>query len=110
MADTGPGPDAGASETRLSADEVRHIAALARIGMTAAEVEKFRAEISSILSHVAALQAVDTEGVPPTNNGVELVNVWAEDVAADPLPRDAVLANAPLAEDGFVRVRAVLDQ
>ena len=99
---------ASAAET-FSADQVRHLATLSRVGMTPQEVEGFRAELASILSHIQALAAVDTEGVPPTANGADLLNVQAEDNARPSLPVEAVLANAPQREADYFRVQAVLD-
>ena len=103
--------DSRASDVEaFSADQVRHLASLARIGMTPQEVEEFRAELAGILSHIQALAAVETEGVPPTANGADLLNVQAEDAARAPLPVEAVLANAPQREADYFRVQAVLEQ
>ncbi len=93
----------------LSEDEVRHIARLARIGMTDADVEKFQRDLSSILDHIARLAEVDTTGVEPTNNGADLFNVMDPDAAQPSAPAHDVLLNAPDQEDGFFRVRAVLE-
>ena len=97
------------ADVAFSAAEVRHLASLARIGMTEAEVEAFRSELGAILSHVQALTAVDTAGVPPTNNGADLLNVQRVDASRPPLPVEAVLANAPQREADYFRVQAVLD-
>ncbi|WBL35564.1 Asp-tRNA(Asn)/Glu-tRNA(Gln) amidotransferase subunit GatC [Tepidiforma flava] len=93
----------------LTRDDVLHIARLARIALDEAEVERFRAQLSGILDHFQALAAVDTEGVEPTAHPLPLANVMREDAVQPSLPRDEVLANAPLAEDGYFRVRAVLE-
>ncbi len=93
---------------RLSIEEVRHTAALARIGMTDSEIESMRGELSNILDNFDALGRVDTEGVEPTGHSVRIDSVMRDDRVFESLPREDVLANAPLCEDGFVRVRAVL--
>lgn len=93
----------------LTRDDVLHIARLARIALSDDEVERFRAQLSGILDHFAALAAVDTDGVEPTAHPLTLANVMRDDVIEPSLPRDDVLANAPLAEDGYFRVRAVLE-
>ena len=98
-----------AAAAAFSSDQVRHLAALCRIGMTPEEVEEFRAELAGILSHIEALAAVETEGVPPTANGADLLNVQARDAARPSLPVDAVLANAPQREADYFRVQAVLE-
>ena len=82
---------------------------LSRVGMTPEEVEGFRAELVTILSHIEALAAVDTEGVPPTANGADLLNVQAEDAARPSLPVEEILANAPQREANYFRVQAVLE-
>ena len=96
--------------TQFSSAQVRHLASLVRIELTDSEVEEFRSELSSILSHIDALSEIDTAGIPPTNNGADLLNVEAEDASRPSLPRDQILANAPQREDDYFRVHAVLDQ
>ncbi len=93
----------------LTRDQVLHIAKLARLGVTDADVDKFGRQLSQILDHFAALAEVDTEGVPPTAYAVPLENVMREDEARPSAERQAVLANAPQVEDGYFRVRAVLE-
>lgn len=98
-----------APEAEFSAEQVRHLASLARIGMTNDEVEAFRRELGDILVHIGALQAVDADGVPPTANGADLINIDAADESRPPLPREAILANAPQREGAYFRVHAVLE-
>lgn len=96
--------------TQFTSEQVRHLASLVRIELTESEVEEFRGELASILSHIDALSEIDTEGVPPTNNGADLLNVQDADVSQPAMARDEVLANAPQREDDYFRVHAVLDQ
>ncbi len=93
----------------LTIEDVRHLATLARLGMTDAELEKFRGELASIIGHCDVLQRVDTDGVEPTNNGADLLNVVAADEPRPPWPPGEVLANAPNRRDDLFRVRAVLE-
>jgi aspartyl-tRNA(Asn)/glutamyl-tRNA(Gln) amidotransferase subunit C len=93
----------------LTHDEVRHIARLARLGLSDEEVERFRDQLSTILDHFQGLNAFDTEGVPPTAQSFDLTNVERDDAARPSAPRDEVLANAPRNEGAYFRVRAVLD-
>lgn len=97
-------------DTQFSAEQVRHLASLVRIGMTDEEVEEFRTELGGILSHIQALTEIDTEGVPPTNNGADLLNVQDDDRSQPAMPTEEVLANAPQREANYFRVHAVLDQ
>jgi len=94
---------------KLSREEVLHIALLARLGLTEAEVDKFREQLSNILENFEVLQQVDTSGIPPTAQSIALQNVVREDEVAPSLPPGQVLANAPQKEGDFFRVRAVLE-
>lgn len=93
----------------LTSEEVLHIARLARIALTDDDVQRFTAQLSGILDHFAALSAVDTDDVEPTAHPLPLSNVMRADLVAPSLLQKEALANAPLAEDGYVRVRAVLE-
>jgi len=93
----------------LSAEEVLHIARLARVALSPADVDRFAAQLSGILDHFAALAAVDTEGLEPTAHPLPLTNVMRADVVTASLSQGEAIANAPEAEDGFFRVRAVLE-
>ena len=94
---------------RLTNEEVRHIALLARVAMTDDEIEMMRDQLSNILDHFDVLQQVDTEGVEPTGHSVDLETVMREDVVAPSRAKEDMLSNVPMREDDFVRVRAVLE-
>ncbi|HJP41425.1 MAG TPA: Asp-tRNA(Asn)/Glu-tRNA(Gln) amidotransferase subunit GatC [Dehalococcoidia bacterium] len=93
----------------LSHVDVQHLARLARLSLTEAEVEQLSTQLSGILDHFTALAAVDTTGVEPTSNPLPLSNVMRPDEVDSSLPRTEVLANAPLDEEGMFKVRAVLE-
>ena len=93
----------------LSREDVLHIARLARLGLDEAEVPRFQQQLSHILENFEILKQVDTEGVAPTAQSIDLQSVMAEDRLAPSLPVDDVLANAPRREGDFFRVRAVLE-
>lgn len=93
----------------LTSEEVLHIARLARIALTDEDVQRFTAQLSGILDHFDALSAVETEGIEPTAHPLPLSNVMRADLVAPSLSQKDALANAPLTEDGYVRVRAVLE-
>ena len=93
----------------LTGAEVRHIARLARVALSDDEVERFRAELSTILDHCQALNAVDTDDVPPTAQSLDLTTVQRPDTPRESEERDEILRNAPLREGEYFRVRAVLD-
>jgi aspartyl-tRNA(Asn)/glutamyl-tRNA(Gln) amidotransferase subunit C len=93
----------------LGIDDVRHIASLARLALTEAEVARLREELSGILEHFELLNELDTTGVPPTAHSLPLTNVMRDDQTWESLSTEQVLANAPRAEGDYVRVRAVFD-
>ena len=93
----------------LTREEVLHIAHLARVGLSEEDVAKFQVQLSGILDHFQVLQELDTEAVPPTSHPLPLASVMRADEVQPSLPREEVLANAPVAEEGAFRVRAVLE-
>ena len=94
---------------KLSRDEVLHIALLARLGLTEAEVDRFSEQLSNILENFEVLQQVDTSGIPPTAQAIPLQSVMRRDEVAPSLPASDILGNAPQKEEDFFRVRAVLE-
>jgi aspartyl-tRNA(Asn)/glutamyl-tRNA(Gln) amidotransferase subunit C len=94
---------------RLDPETVRHIATLARVHLTDDEVSMLAGQLSGIIEHFDVLSRIDTEGIEPTAHTLPLRNVFADDVARPSMPRDEVLALAPLTEGGYLRVRAVLE-
>ena len=94
---------------KLSREQVLHIARLARLGLTEAEVDRLREQLSNILENFEVLQQVDTSNVPPTAQSINLQNVTKSDEATTSLPPNQILANAPRREEDRFRVRAVLE-
>jgi aspartyl-tRNA(Asn)/glutamyl-tRNA(Gln) amidotransferase subunit C len=95
---------------RITREEVEHVARLARLALTAAEVDALTGELTAILDHAAEVSALDTADVPPTAHPVPLVNVFRRDEPRVGLPRDEVLAAAPAVEDGRFRVPRILGE
>jgi len=95
----------------MSVDQaaVRRIARLARIAVTDTEVPHLQNEINAILAFVAELDAVDVSGVEPMTSVIPMKLPMREDVVTDGDIEPAVLANAPLAEDGFFLVPKVIE-
>lgn len=93
----------------LTPKDVDHVAALARLAITEAERERMAEQLSGILEHFQALQALDTENIAPTAQVLALRNVMRPDATRPCLSQREALANAPRQEDGFFRVQAVLE-
>ena len=95
----------------ITRDEVAHLARLARLALDDAELDGLAAQLDVILGAVAKISEVtDAADVPPTTHAVPLENVTRPDVIQPSLPREAVLAGAPAAEDGRFRVPRILDE
>jgi len=81
----------------LSDEDVRHIAKLARLKVSDAEVKKFAKELSSILQYVEMLNELDTEKIEPTAQVTGLTNVFREDsVKPSEATTEELLACSPL--------------
>jgi aspartyl-tRNA(Asn)/glutamyl-tRNA(Gln) amidotransferase subunit C len=95
--------------TPLTREEVTRIAELARLELTADEVELFTRQLGDILGYVEQIRDLDTSGVTPTSHILNLP-VERDDVIVEPLPRAEALANAPDAatEAGLFKVPRVL--
>jgi aspartyl-tRNA(Asn)/glutamyl-tRNA(Gln) amidotransferase subunit C len=91
-------------------DDVRKIAALARLDLSPAEVDVFSKQLADILAYADAIQQVDTTGVPPTSHVLARGPAWRADDPGPSLERDDVLREAPDAAPaaGVFRVPKVL--
>jgi aspartyl-tRNA(Asn)/glutamyl-tRNA(Gln) amidotransferase subunit C len=94
----------------LTIAEVEHVAHLARLRLSAEELEKMRTDLSAILDHIDMLKEVDVSDVAPSAQVTDLLNVMRDDVVRPSLPREDVLANAPDQRDGMFRVKAIFDE
>ncbi|MGI5837350.1 MAG: Asp-tRNA(Asn)/Glu-tRNA(Gln) amidotransferase subunit GatC [Chloroflexota bacterium] len=93
----------------ISREEVEHVAYLARIGLSEEEKVQFQGQLSDILQHVAVINQLDTDAIPPTAQVIPLQNVMREDRVTDSYPPDEILANAPRAEDHYFKIPPVLE-
>ncbi len=94
----------------LEPSEVKHIASLARIGLTDEEIEMFGDQLSQILEQFEVLNELDTSGVTPTGHAGGLQTIMRDDLTEDSLDSEDVLRNAPRREGEFFRVNAVLEE
>jgi aspartyl-tRNA(Asn)/glutamyl-tRNA(Gln) amidotransferase subunit C len=92
----------------LSRADVKHVAHLARLGLTEAELARLEGQLNHILDQYAKLAEVDTDAIPPTAQTIELENILREDVAVPSMDPEAVLANAPARDGDFFVVPAIL--
>ncbi len=95
----------------LDAAEVRHVAMLARLALSEDELARIGAQLSDILAYAEKVSEVAVADVPPTSHPYPLGNVLRDDdVVAEPLPVEEVLANAPEAEQGRFLVPPILEE
>ena len=94
---------------KLSREEVQHIALLARLGLSEAEIEKFGIQLSDILENFEILKQVDTTNLPPTAQSITLQNVFRPDEPKASYPVKEILNNAPQREGDSFKTRAVLE-
>jgi aspartyl-tRNA(Asn)/glutamyl-tRNA(Gln) amidotransferase subunit C len=93
----------------LSIEDVAKVALLGRLRLSPAELETFTGQLNTIVEFVAQLQELDTTAVEPLAHGVEVRNVFRDDVQGPALPREAALANAPQRNRESFLVPAVLE-
>jgi aspartyl-tRNA(Asn)/glutamyl-tRNA(Gln) amidotransferase subunit C len=93
----------------ITREEVAHLAQLARIELTEAELDHLAPQLSVILESVAAISAVAVDDIPPTSHAVPLRNVYRVDRVRPSLTPDAALAAAPAVEQQRFSVPRILD-
>ena len=86
------------SDSPVDAEEVQHVADLARVDLDDSDADEFAAQFADILDYFAAL-----DEVPEVDSDPELVNVMRADEVEDGLSQDEALRNAPETEDGFFK-------
>lgn len=96
--------------SEITPDVVRHLATLARIGLTEAEVQKLTGELGVIVDSVAKVTAVATPDVPATSHPIPLGTVMRPDVVGATLTPAEALAGAPESQDGQFKVSSILGE
>lgn len=94
----------------LEKSDVARLAALARIDLTDAELERMSGQISAIIDAVATVQEAVSDDVPATSHPIPMANVFREDEVRASLPQDKALSGAPQAEDGRFKVPQILGE
>lgn len=86
----------------ISEDQVRHVANLARLGLTDEEVKKMSGQLGAILESIEKIGELDLADVPPTSNPLNLTNVFRPDEPRGELSRGEALSTAPeIADNQF---------
>ena len=88
----------------ISHDQVLHVAKLAELELSEAEIERFGEQLNAILEAVGKVSELDLTDVPPTSHPLAVVNVFGPDEPHPSLPLGDAFLNAPEREDDFFRV------
>ena len=94
----------------LTREDVEKVSLLGLLRLTPEELDKLTTQLGNSVSYVEQLKELNTDGVEPMAHGVELYNVFADDVVRPSLPRGEALANAPKHDGECFRVPAVLGE
>jgi aspartyl-tRNA(Asn)/glutamyl-tRNA(Gln) amidotransferase subunit C len=96
------------SAGKLTLDDVRHVAKLARLALDDATLSRLTGQLEAILGYVEKISAADVSNVEPMAHAVPLHNVFREDIVEPGLPLDQVLANAPETDGPFFKVPKII--
>lgn len=94
-------------KSKLSENEVKHVAKLANLVLTQTEIEKFRKQLSAVLDYVEILKGVKTEKIRPTSQVTNLGNVFREDKAGPSLSQEEVLSGSRDKKEGMLKTKAI---
>jgi aspartyl-tRNA(Asn)/glutamyl-tRNA(Gln) amidotransferase subunit C len=94
----------------ISREELAHLATLARIDLSDAELDHLAPQLTVILESIASIQGVAGDDVPPTSHALPLTNVFRDDVVRPGLTAEEALAGAPEVEDQRFRVPRILGE
>ena len=94
---------------KITVDEIRHVALLARLALTSAEEDELTTTLDQILQHMDKLNQLDTSTVEPTAHIVAVETPWRDDAVTNGPDTEALLANAPARDDDFFLVPKIID-
>jgi len=94
---------------RLSDQDVRHVAKLARLKLSDEQIHFFAEQLSDVIQYIHKLDELDVSGVDPMAHPTDMTNRFRQDVPGRPITVDAALANAPDAEPPYFKVPKVID-
>jgi aspartyl-tRNA(Asn)/glutamyl-tRNA(Gln) amidotransferase subunit C len=94
---------------KITRQEVEHVAKLSRLELSEQDKEKLTDQLSNILTYVEKMNELDTKGVEPTSHILEINNVMRDDVAAESLPQEKAIGNAPDKAFGHYKVPKIIE-
>jgi aspartyl-tRNA(Asn)/glutamyl-tRNA(Gln) amidotransferase subunit C len=93
---------------KITPEEISHVANLARLQLSSEEVEAMAGQLGDLLSYMAKLNELDTEGITPTTHAISIVNAFREDEVKPSLSREKALSNGPQQDGEFFVVPRII--
>jgi len=97
-------------KSKLTNEQVKHVARLAGLSLSKKEITKFQKQLSDILDYVAQLDEVDTSKVEPASQVTGLENVFRDDKTTPSLPQEEVLSGAKEKYNNFFKIKGIFDE
>jgi aspartyl-tRNA(Asn)/glutamyl-tRNA(Gln) amidotransferase subunit C len=94
---------------KLTVDEVKHVAELAKLELTPKELKKFQIQLSQVLDYVSQLSKVNTKEIEPTSQVTGLDNVFRDDHTRPSLTQKEILSGTKQVKNGFFKVKAIFE-
>jgi aspartyl/glutamyl-tRNA(Asn/Gln) amidotransferase C subunit len=102
-------PDTTMPETKITLEQVRHVARLARLELSPADEQRLRADMDEMLAYVDKLNELDTKDVAPTTQVGEAGTPMRDDEVTNRPDAEAMLANAPLRDRNYFKVPKIIE-
>jgi aspartyl-tRNA(Asn)/glutamyl-tRNA(Gln) amidotransferase subunit C len=96
-------------ESKITLEQVRHVARLARLELSAQDENRLRADMDEMLAYVDKLNELDTRDVAPTTQVGEAGTPMRADEVTNEPAADAMLANAPSRDRGYFKVPKIIE-
>jgi aspartyl/glutamyl-tRNA(Asn/Gln) amidotransferase C subunit len=94
----------------ISIEEVRHVAQLARLDLSDAELMSLQGDLNALIDHFEDIQRVDVTGIGPQSHAVEVQNVWADDLSQPGISRDLALRSSAMTKAGLFIVPQIIEE
>ncbi len=93
---------------KLDKEQIKHIASLARLGLSDEDIDMFSVQLSEVLDNFDILNQIDTTNVQPAAQIISIQNVFRDDRVEKSLPQSEVLHNAPMKKNSCFKVQSIL--
>ena len=95
---------------RISSDEVKKVAELARLELNESEIQQHAEQLEKILDYIKQLEKINTENIPCTTRAIEVPNVFRKDEKQDYVNSEELLDLAPKRENKFFKVPKIINE